>query len=181
MDRDTMILDNMGIVRAIANSYRYDNEELMSIGTIGLIKAVDNFDPELGFKFSTYAYSYVQGYIKTYFKSVESNISLFEEVHSYDDNSTLLIDTISGDHDVEYDIIQDDLFKNRKQLINDILDILPELDKNVFRLYMKCIDPKSIQKKYKLSSSKYYQIITKVERFVKHKIIYTNNRDDYYL
>ena len=61
--RDYLIENNMGLVHAIAKSYLgtdyYDS--LVQEGNIGLIKAVDNFEPERGFKFSTYAYFKIKG------------------------------------------------------------------------------------------------------------------------
>ena len=56
--RTFMIVRNMRLVVLCASKYVsrwYDMDELVSIGTIGLIKAVDSFNPDLGYRFSTFA------------------------------------------------------------------------------------------------------------------------------
>ena len=55
--RDTIIEENMGLVHHIVKRFLnrgYDAEELFQIGCIGLIKSIDNFNPDLQVKFSTY-------------------------------------------------------------------------------------------------------------------------------
>lgn len=59
--RETMILSNLRMVVWIAKSFRFSCGsmtflDLIREGTLGLVRAVENFDPERGFKFSTYAY-----------------------------------------------------------------------------------------------------------------------------
>ncbi len=66
--REELIITNLRLVVAIAKKYRVNGlalglEDLIQDGAIGLIKCVDKYDPEKGFKFSTYAYTYVKGYI----------------------------------------------------------------------------------------------------------------------
>ncbi|WP_157725679.1 sigma-70 family RNA polymerase sigma factor [Vitreoscilla filiformis] len=56
--REILITKNLRLVLQFANKYRFGNiplSDLIQEGNIGLIKAVDKYDPELGFKFSTYA------------------------------------------------------------------------------------------------------------------------------
>ena len=58
---------NMGLVRSIAQRFcgrGVDLEDLIQIGTIGLLKAIRSFDPDRGFAFSTYAVPLVIGEIK---------------------------------------------------------------------------------------------------------------------
>jgi RNA polymerase primary sigma factor len=56
--KQTMIESNLGLVHAVARSYRGSSvpfADLVQEGTIGLVRAVERFDPQRGVKFSTYA------------------------------------------------------------------------------------------------------------------------------
>ena len=63
--RDYLITSNLKLVYKIAQRYSMnstiDKEIFIQEGSIGLIKAVDGFRPELGFQFSTYAVRVIQG------------------------------------------------------------------------------------------------------------------------
>lgn len=79
-EREKMILENKGLVLNVAKKYSsithtcavIDFDDLIQEGELALIKAVDAFDPTLGFKFSTLAYPYISGSIQTF---VDKNIS----------------------------------------------------------------------------------------------------------
>ncbi|MBR2615705.1 MAG: RNA polymerase sporulation sigma factor SigK [Clostridia bacterium] len=80
--RETLIEHNLRLVAHIIKKYdteKDEQEDLISIGTIGLIKAIDSFDGSLGIRFATYAGKCVQNEILMYFRSrkkfsVESSI-----------------------------------------------------------------------------------------------------------
>ena len=65
--RDTLILINLGLVEKIAGRYAQDGvevfEDLVQVGVIGLIKAVDRYNPAKGTAFSSYAVPYIRGEI----------------------------------------------------------------------------------------------------------------------
>lgn len=66
-----LISGNMGLVKSIAVRFRdrgVDFEDLVQIGTIGLIKAVRNFDTGVGTRFSTYAVPMIMGEIKKFLR-----------------------------------------------------------------------------------------------------------------
>lgn len=70
-DRDKMIENNIGLVHSIANRFKgrgVDYDDLFQSGCVGLIKAVDNFDENRGFAFSTYAVPVIMGEIKRIFR-----------------------------------------------------------------------------------------------------------------
>ena len=64
--RQTLILHNLRLVSHIVRKYyatSKDQDDLVSIGTIGLVKAVDTFNVELGARFATYAAKCIQNEI----------------------------------------------------------------------------------------------------------------------
>ena len=83
--RDNLILSNMRFAKWIANSpyinrFNIPVEDKEQMAMIGLINAVDNFDPTLNFKFSTYAYKPIQHSI------IRENILRFQERRKSDKN-----------------------------------------------------------------------------------------------
>ena len=73
-DRDAMaeLMDkNAGLVRGIANRFRgrgVEYEDLIQIGSIGMLKAIRSFDTDRGTQFSTYAVPLIIGEIRRYLR-----------------------------------------------------------------------------------------------------------------
>jgi len=68
---DRLVEDNLGLVRMAIKRYRgfgVEDEDLMQIGSMGLIKAARDFDPQKQVQFSTYAVAKIVGEIKTYLR-----------------------------------------------------------------------------------------------------------------
>lgn len=66
-----IVKNNSGLVWSIVRRFKgrgYENEDLYQIGTIGLIKAIKNFNPEYEVKLSTYAVTYIIGEIKKFIR-----------------------------------------------------------------------------------------------------------------
>lgn len=69
--RDELVTAHLPLVHAMARRFRDRGEpldDLVQVGTIGLIKAVDRFDPDRGVEFSTYAAPTIIGEIKRHFR-----------------------------------------------------------------------------------------------------------------
>ena len=69
--RDTLFSENMGLVYSVARRFLgrgVEMEDLFQIGSIGLLKAVDHFNPEFDVKFSTYAVPMIIGEIKRFLR-----------------------------------------------------------------------------------------------------------------
>ena len=77
--RKKLIEANYRLVISIAKRYHrknHDFEDLVQESTTGLLKAVDKFDPELGYKFSTYASSWIKQAALSYLNENETNIKV---------------------------------------------------------------------------------------------------------
>lgn len=70
-DRNALIEKNLGLVYMVVNRFKNRNvemDDLQQIATIGLIKAIDNFDTSFGVQLSTYAVPVIMGEIKRYLR-----------------------------------------------------------------------------------------------------------------
>ena len=68
---EELLLKNMGLVHSIAARFPYSGveyEDLVQIGSLGLLKAIRNFDESKGFAFSTYAVPVITGEIKRFLR-----------------------------------------------------------------------------------------------------------------
>ena len=109
--RQKLILHNLRLVSHIVRKYystAQDPEDLVSIGTIGLVKAVDTFHVENGAKFATYAAKCVQNEILMHFRSQKKHateVSLNETIDiDRDGNPLTYIDVICSDEDIVEEI-----------------------------------------------------------------------------
>jgi RNA polymerase sporulation-specific sigma factor len=71
MDREQAIRENIGLVHSCARHFRgrgIEYDDLFQAGCLGLVKAVDHFDPDRGVKFSTYAVPVILGEIRRLFR-----------------------------------------------------------------------------------------------------------------
>ena len=69
--RDELIMSHLNLVRFLSAKFKNRGEpldDLVQVGTIGLIKAIDRFDPERGLEFTTYATPTILGEIKRHFR-----------------------------------------------------------------------------------------------------------------
>ena len=70
-ERNELVEKNIGLVHACANKFRgkgAEYDDLFQAGCVGLIKAAENFDPERGFSFSTYAVPKISGEIRRFLR-----------------------------------------------------------------------------------------------------------------
>lgn len=106
--RNRIIEHNLRLVVHVVKKYRSspeEQEELVSIGTFGLMKAVDTFDFRKGARFSTYAARCVENEILMHFRARKkhlSDISMNEPAMTDKDGNTLtLMDTLEDGTDLE--------------------------------------------------------------------------------
>ncbi len=105
--RQTLILHNLRLVAHIVRKYYStvkNQEDLVSIGTIGLVKAVDTFNVDNGTRFATYAAKCIQNEILMNFRSQKkhsSEISINETIDvDRDGNPLSYMDVISSEEDM---------------------------------------------------------------------------------
>ncbi len=70
-DNNALITENIGLVHSCANRFRgrgVEYEDLFQAGCVGLVKAASGFDPDKGFRFSTYAVPAILGEIRRIFR-----------------------------------------------------------------------------------------------------------------
>ncbi|WP_455721007.1 RNA polymerase sporulation sigma factor SigK [Agathobacter sp.] len=127
--REELILHNMRLVAHVTKKYasgEEEMEELISIGTIGLIKAVSSFKADYGNRFATYAIRCIENEILMHFRSKKksrADVSLFEPIGTdKEGNQIHLVDIIENeDPDVIEDIsMENDLYilkHNMKKLL----------------------------------------------------------------
>lgn len=127
--REKLIKHNLRLVAHIVKKYYasgVDQDDLISIGTIGLIKAIDSFDSTNGAKFATYAAKCLQNEILMHFRSRKKlayEVSISETIDTDKDGAPLTYsDIISVDDTIAEDL--DLKFKSRRvaELVDRVLD-----------------------------------------------------------
>ena len=110
--RNILIERNLRLVAHIMKKYyaqTSDQEDLISIGTIGLIKGITTFDPEKGARLATYAARCVENEILMHFRSRKKSaqdVSLSDYIETGTDGAALsLMDVVSEDCDLTEQVI----------------------------------------------------------------------------
>ena len=136
--RQTLIERNLRLVVYIAR--RFENtgvniEDLISIGTIGLIKAVGTFRPDRNIKLATYSSRCIENEILMYIRKISSRrseVSLDEPINTdWDGNELLLSDVLGTDSDVVMRPMEDDV---DHALLRQALENLPEREQTIVRM-----------------------------------------------
>ena len=118
-DRDLLIEHNLRLVVYIAKKFESTGvnvEDLISIGTIGLIKAVNTFKVEKNIKLATYASRCIENEILMYLRrnnKTKGEVSLDEPLNvDWDGNELLLSDILGTENDEVYGHLEDEVNKN---------------------------------------------------------------------
>ena len=123
--REKLIEHNLRLVAHIVKKYQNQNgdkEDLISIGTIGLIKAIDSYSPDKGTKLATYAARCIDNEILMLFRSTKksrNDVSLYDPIgFDKEGNEICLIDVVKDDGKNINDVViqQMDLEKIEKNL-----------------------------------------------------------------
>ncbi len=136
--KKTLIEHNLRLVVYIAK--RFENtginiEDLISIGTIGLIKAINTYDPAKKIKLATYASRCIENEILMYLRktgSQKAEISFDEPLNTdWDGNELLLSDVLGTDADMVMRPIEDDV---DRELLADALGKLNDRERGIITM-----------------------------------------------
>lgn len=170
--RDEIILSNLNLVRYIINkkfmNTSFDYKDLESVGIIGLIKAVDAFDADKGFKFSTYAITCIENEILMLFrKNYSGEISYDAPLYIDKDGQVLRYSDIIADENVN---VSEEVSNN--DLGNLMFRFICEIENNRDREIIKraygfgCtyMNQVELSKKFNLSQGYISKLIVKYTR-----------------
>ena len=136
--RSLLIERNLRLVVFIARKFESSGvglEDLISIGTIGLIKAVNTFDPAKKNKLATYASRCIENEVLMHLRHTarsRRDISLDEPLRrDWDGNELLLSDVLGTESDLVYRRMDD---KVEKQLLRAALERLPGRERQIMQL-----------------------------------------------
>ena len=133
--RNKLIEHNLRLVAHIVKKFDpkgVDTDDLISIGTIGLIKGIDTYKDNKKTKITTYAARCIQNEILMYYRANKKNgitISLNDTIgHDKDGNEITLIDVIK---DENLDLFKELNLKNNIELLNKYLKLLNKREKEI--------------------------------------------------
>lgn len=136
--RLSLIEHNLRLVVYIAK--RFDNtgvdmDDLVSIGTIGLIKAVGSYNPDKNIKLATFASRCIENEILMHLRKTgkqRAEVSLDEPLNvDWEGNMLLLCDIIGTDADAVYNKVE---ASDEKQILKDTFDKLPQRERQILEL-----------------------------------------------
>lgn len=173
--RDLLIEHNLRLVAHIVKKYYAEpseQDDLISIGTIGLIKAVSTYRPDKKVKLATYASRCIENEILMHFRAnrkTASEVSLSETLDSDGDgNSLALMDVISCEDENLHEIELSDRYQQMYKYMNTYLD---EREKQVITLRYglggrEPLTQREIAGKYGISRS----YVSRIEKKALHKL-----------
>jgi len=133
--RNQLIEHNLRLVAHIVKKFDYkniDQDDLISIGTIGLIKGVDTFSNKKGTKITTYCARCIENEILMYFRSNNKNnknVSINESIgFDKDGNEISIMDILKAP---KPDFLEDISLKDNIKLLNEYIKILPPREKDI--------------------------------------------------
>ena len=135
--RNLLVEHNLRLVAHIIKKYytqSADQEDLISIGTIGLIKAVNTFRPDRGIKLTTYASRCIENEILMYFRAqrkVQGEVSLSDALETGTEGDALYLSDVVGEEDTMLEELQDK--ENRALLRRLIAEKLTKREADILR------------------------------------------------
>lgn len=173
--RKTLIVHNLRLVVYIAKKFESTGigiEDLVSIGTIGLIKAVNTFCPTKNIKLATYASRCIENEILMFLRKssqYRSDLSIDEPLNiDYDGNELLLSDVLGTDDDVVSKGIENEA---EREILRDAVSGLCDREREIMEMRFGLIDGKEKTQKEVadlIGISQSY--ISRLEKKIIHKL-----------
>ena len=136
--REPLVTHNLRLVVYIAKKFESSGicvEDLISIGTIGLIKAVNTFCPDRNIKLATYASRCIENEILMFLRKtsqIKNEISIDEPLNvDWDGNELLLSDILGSDQDIVNKGLEQEVECN---ILYEAVSKLPKREKNIMEL-----------------------------------------------
>lgn len=137
--RDTLVVHNLRLVAHIVKKYytvNKDIDDLISIGTIGLIKAIDTYDPDKGIRLATYASRCIDNELLMVFRSEKKQskeVYLYEPIGSDKEGHEInFLDILES---VDIDIIDELEIKSNIKLLYKLMDeVLTDREKYIIEM-----------------------------------------------
>ncbi len=136
--KSVLIERNLRLVVYIARKFENTGvgvEDLVSIGTIGLIKAINTFNPAKNIKLATYASRCIENEILMYLRrnnKIKTEISIDEPLNvDWDGNELLLSDILGTENDIIYRSLEDEI---DRELLNTAMKKLSVREKKIMEL-----------------------------------------------
>lgn len=160
--RNKVIEHNLRLVAHVVKKYHTDGieqDDLISIGTIGLIKAVTGYSPKKETKFATYASRCIENEILMYFRSLKKtnqDVYISEPIDTDSEgNSLSIMDIVADERDIADDI---ELKLKREKLYKYIAECLSPRERIILKLrYGLCsttpLTQREVASKLKISRS----------------------------
>ncbi|MBR7159443.1 MAG: SigB/SigF/SigG family RNA polymerase sigma factor [Clostridia bacterium] len=189
--KEKLIIENTPLIKSIVRRYAGKNveyEDLMQLGAMGLVKAINNFDVSFNVQFSTYAVPMIAGEIKRFMrddgaikvsraiKSLNIKINKYIDEYKQENNSEPTIQEISNHFNIspqEVVFVTDSskipvsIYENvDSENENELLDCIPGVDnteKNIYKILLKDIINDLPDREKKIILLRYFRDMTQSE------------------
>lgn len=180
--KEILVKHNLRLVAHIAKKYSNygDNDELISIGSIGLIKAIESFNHEKGTALATYASRCIENEILMTMRTSKkhrSNVSLNEPIGvDKDGNELVIMDMLCDDHSVIEDVENNIMME---KLLNITRSVLTDREFEIVRYRYglggyPALTQREVAKKFDISRS----YVSRIEKKALEKIKQSVNKED---
>lgn len=180
--KEILVKHNLRLVAHIAKKYANygDNDELISIGSIGLIKAIESFKSDKGTSLATYASRCIENEILMTMRTSKkhrSNVSLNEPIGvDKDGNELVIMDMLESDQNVIEDVENSIMMEKLSAITKSVLD---EREYQIIKLRYGlentgALTQREVAKKFNISRS----YVSRIEKKALEKIKKSVNKDD---